>query len=78
MYSSAFYSAGLQVYNLKSPNLSLDEVYSPAEILVPLVIPVATCLPDGLTAVYLNGFSIQVCLIVYLHLCYKSVTIALI
>jgi hypothetical protein len=27
MYSSAFCSVGLQVYNLKSPNLSLDEVY---------------------------------------------------
>jgi hypothetical protein len=26
MYSSAFYGAGLQVYNLKAPNLSLDEV----------------------------------------------------
>jgi hypothetical protein len=27
MYSSAFCNVGLQVYNLKSPNLSLDEVY---------------------------------------------------
>jgi hypothetical protein len=27
MYSSAFCSVGLQAYNLKSPNLSLDEVY---------------------------------------------------
>jgi hypothetical protein len=26
MYSSAFCSVGLQAYNLKSPNLSLDEV----------------------------------------------------
>jgi hypothetical protein len=26
-YSSAFCSVGLQAYNLKSPNLSLDEVY---------------------------------------------------
>jgi hypothetical protein len=27
MYSSAFCSVGLKAYNLKSPNLSLDEVY---------------------------------------------------
>jgi hypothetical protein len=27
MYSSEFCSVGLQVYNLKSPNLLLDEVY---------------------------------------------------
>jgi hypothetical protein len=27
MYSSALCSVGLQAYNLKSPNLSLDEVY---------------------------------------------------
>jgi hypothetical protein len=27
MYSCAFWSVGLQTYNLKSPNLSLDEVY---------------------------------------------------
>jgi hypothetical protein len=27
MYPSAFYSVGLILYNLKSPNLSLDEVY---------------------------------------------------
>jgi hypothetical protein len=28
VYSSAFCSVGLQAYNLKSPNLSLDEVYN--------------------------------------------------
>jgi hypothetical protein len=28
MYSSAFCSVGLQAYNLKTPNLSLDEVYN--------------------------------------------------
>jgi hypothetical protein len=27
MYSSGFCSVGLQLYNLKSPNLSLDGVY---------------------------------------------------
>jgi hypothetical protein len=27
MYSSAFCSVGLQAYNLKSPNISLDKVY---------------------------------------------------
>jgi hypothetical protein len=30
MYSSAFYSVELQACNLKSPNLSLNEVYNTA------------------------------------------------
>jgi hypothetical protein len=33
MYSSAFCSVGLRAYNLKSPNLSMDEVYKKYQIL---------------------------------------------